>query len=29
MAAYGFDENMSETEIVSALMKMYKNLTEK
>ena len=29
MAAYGFDENMNEAEIVSALMKMYKHLTEK
>ena len=27
MAAYGFDENLSESEIVAALMEMYKNLT--
>ena len=29
MAAYGFEENLSEEEIVSALMILYKNLTER
>ena len=29
LSAYGFDKNFSEEEIVSALMILYKNLTEK
>ena len=29
MAAYGFDKNFSETEIVAELMKLYQNFIEK
>ena len=29
MAAYGFDKNLSESEIVTELMELYKKFTEK